>query len=64
MRVGVAREDILKEVELGLHVEGKVELGQACSVYQKTQNYSQMPHGEIKAQCIFYSNLSRREEKP
>lgn len=23
-----------------------------------------MPHGEIQAQCVFYSNLPRREEKP
>lgn len=57
MRVGVVREDIFEEVELGLHVEGRVELGQACSMYQETQNYAQMPHGEIQAQCLFYSKL-------
>lgn len=35
MKVGIVTGDMLKEVELGLHVKHRVELGQADSVYQE-----------------------------
>lgn len=37
MRLGVVRQDILKKMELGLHVKERVVFGQACSMHQERQ---------------------------
>lgn len=53
----VVGEDILKKVELGLHVKERVAYGQACSKYQERKNTVNRCHvaenTEMQTPCFF-----------